>query len=203
MSIPQTPKLAKLVIGLFMKEKGLLVPVAKELSEKFGPVDMVSPWFPFNYTTYYAPEMGSPLFRRVLAFKPLIKQSALSEIKGITNGIEMRYSKNGKRRINMDPGYMLAERFVLATGKNYTHRIYIGKGIYADLTLIYTKGSFQKLPWTYPDYADKNMLEYLERVRNKYIYDLKPKAPENLLIPGDTRRREEKNDKKHDRIRQG
>jgi hypothetical protein len=68
---------------------------------------------------------------------------------------------------------MLHERFVLATGKNYSHRIYIGKGIYADLTLIYTKGAFQKLPWTYPDYTDKNMLAYLEHVRNKYIADLK------------------------------
>ena len=75
--------------------------------------------------------------------------------------------------VNLDPGYLLRERFVLATGKNYSHRIYIGQGIYADLTLIYTKGRFIKLPWTYPDYAQQNMLNYLERVRNKYVIDLK------------------------------
>ncbi len=71
---------------------------------------------------------------------------------------------------------MLRERFVLASGKNFSHRICIGDGIYADLTLIYHKGNFQRLPWTYPDYADDVMLAFLEQVRNKYIWDsIKPK----------------------------
>ena len=173
MSRPQTPKPAKLVIGFFLKEKDLVVPVVKALTEKFGPVDIVSSWLPFNFTTYYEPEMGKPLFRRMLAFETLIKQSALSEIKLITNDLELEYLKNSKRMVNLDPGYMLRERFVLATGKNFSHRIYIGQRIYADLTLIYSKGRFIKLPWTYPDYAEQNMLIYLERVRNKYVIDLK------------------------------
>ncbi len=173
MSQSQTPKPAKLVIGFFLKEKNLVVPVVKALVDKFGPVDIVSPWFPFNFTTYYEAEMGASLFRRMLAFETMIKQSALSDIKLTTNDLELEYSKNSKRMINLDPGYMLRERFVLATGKNYSHRIYIGKRIYADLTLIYTKGRFRKLPWTYPDYAEQNMLTYLERVRNKYVIDLR------------------------------
>jgi len=147
--------------------------VVKALTEKFGPVDIVSSRLPFNFTTYYEPEMGKPLFRRMLAFETLIKQSALSEIKQITNDLELEYLKNSKRMVNLDPGYMLRERFVLATGKNFSHRIYIGLRIYADLTLIYSKGRFIKLPWTYPDYAEQNMLIYLERVRNKYVIDLK------------------------------
>jgi hypothetical protein len=173
MSRPQTPTPAKLVIGFFLREKNLVVPVVKALTEKFGPVDIVSSWLPFNFTTYYEPEMGKALFRRMLAFETLIKQSALSEIKRITNDLELAYLKNSKRMVNLDPGYLLRERFVLATGKNYSHRIYIGQRIYADLTLIYTKGRFMKLPWTYPDYAEQNMLIYLERVRNKYVIDLK------------------------------
>ena len=173
MSIPKSPKPAKLVTGLFMKEKSLILPVITELIEKISHIDMISPWLPFDYTSYYEFEMGAPLFRRVLAFKPLIKQSFLSKIKIITNKIEKKYSKNNKRLINIDPGYMLYERFVLATGKNYAHRIYVGMGIYADLTLIYQKGSFKKLPWTYPDYSEKNMLTYLEMVRKKYAADLK------------------------------
>lgn len=173
MSRPQTPKPAKLVIGFFLKEKKLVISVVKALMEKFGPVDMVSSWLPFNFTTYYEPEMGKPLLRRMIAFERLIKQSTLSEIKRITNDLELEYLKNSKRMVNLDPGYLLRERFVLATGKNYSHRIYIGQRIYADLTLIYTKGRFIKLPWTYPDYAEQNMLIYLERVRNKYVIDLK------------------------------
>jgi hypothetical protein len=173
MSLPKPPKPAKLVISLFLKEKELLFPVVKNLAEKFGPVDMISEWFPFDYTNYYEPEMGSPLYRRVVVFKTLIDPDMLAEIKITTNAVEFEYSRNGHRMVNIDPGYMVHERFVLATGKNYSHRIYIGKGIYADLTLIYKEGGFQKLPWTYPDYADEKMIAYLETIRNKYTEDLK------------------------------
>ena len=173
MSIPLLPKPAKLVVGLFMKEKDLIHDLTNALVEKFGSIDLVSAWFSFDYTTYYEPEMGTPLFRRMLAFKTLIDRRSITEIKIITNDLELKFSINQKRRVNIDPGHLVYERFVLATGKNYTHRIYLDKGIYADLTLIYTKGAFQKLPWTYPDYADKRMLAYLHRVRDKYIEDIK------------------------------
>ena len=176
MSLPKEPKPAKLVIGLFMKEKRLIEKIPAELIKAFGSVDMVSPWFPFDYTDYYEPEMNAPLFRRMLTFKELIKQSSLADIKTLTNEIESNYSREEKRLVNIDPGYMLQERFVLATGKNFAHRIYIGKKIYADLTLIYTKGEFKKLPWTYPDYSNKKMLSFLRQVRKKYVADLKNKV---------------------------
>ena len=87
-------------------------------------------------------------------FQDLVEQIALAEIKRHTNSIEQTYALEGKRQLNLDPGYLLYERFVLASGKNFTHRVYIGNMIYADLTLIYQKGAFQTLPWTYPDYAE-------------------------------------------------
>lgn len=173
MSRPQPPKPAKLLIGLIVQEKRYIAAAADALIEKFGPVDMASSWFPFDYTTYYEPEMGASLFRRMLAFKTLIKQSELAQIKLVTNELEQEYSTGGKRTVNIDPGYLLNERFVLATGKNFSHRIYIGRRIYADLTLIYKDGRFQALPWTYPDYADERMLTYLQQVRNKYALDLR------------------------------
>ena len=173
MSIPQAPKPAKLVIGLIMKDRALFEPLGVELSARFGPVDMVSSWMPFDYTTYYEPEMGTPLFRRVLTYKKLINQEALPEIKLATNRLEQSLAISGRRRVNIDPGYLLNERFVLASGKNFSHRIYVGHNIYADLTLIYQRGGFETLPWTYPDYADLPMLEFLTRVRRKYAVDLK------------------------------
>ncbi|MGD2186868.1 MAG: DUF4416 family protein [Desulfobacterales bacterium] len=173
MSIPQTPKPAKLIIGIFTKNKKITDQVASALSSQFGQVDLVSPWMDFKYTSYYETEMGSPLVRRIFAFKRLIEQSKLASIKIATNRIERTYSPDGRRRVNIDPGYMLHERFVLASGKNFTHRIYIGLGIYADLTLIYQKGSFQKLPWTYPDYADQALLTFLGQVRSKYVLDIR------------------------------
>ncbi|MBT8349620.1 MAG: DUF4416 family protein [Deltaproteobacteria bacterium] len=176
MSLPKAPKPAKLVIGLFMKEKPLIKTLAAELIDLFGSIDTVSPWLSFDYTDYYKTEMNAPLFRRMLTFKELVKQSSLADIKILTNEIEYNYCKAKKRRVNIDPGYMLKERFVLATGKNFAHRIYIGKKIYADLTLIYTKGDFKTLPWTYPDYSDQKMLSFLRQVRNKYIADLNQMA---------------------------
>ncbi len=169
MSIPQEPKPAKLVIGVFFKKKQLLEELADELSSRFGYIDIISAWMPFDYTSYYAKEIGTPLFRRVFSFEKLIDQDELPKIKLITNELEQKYSENGKRKVNIDPGYLLLERFVLASGKNFSHRIYLSEGIYADLTLQYVKGRFQKLPWTYPDYADHPMRVFLGRVRNKYV----------------------------------
>ena len=172
MSLPQPPKPAKLVIGFFLKEKRLGIRVVKMLTDKYGAVDMASPWLPFNFTTYYNDEMGTPLFRRLVAFKHLIHQDSLADIKLFTNNLENEHSIDGKRVVNIDPGYLLHERFVLATGKNFSHRIHIGKGIYADLTLIYTKGGFEPLRWTYPDYASENIMTFLKQVRKKYMVDL-------------------------------
>jgi len=172
MSLPQPPQPAKLTVGLLLKEQSLVPELAAALEAEFGDIDMVSPWFPFEYTKYYAPEMGQPLQRRVLVFEELIQQQALARIKLTTNRIEACYARDGKRQANLDPGYLLYERFVLATGKNYTHRIYIGEQIYADLTLIYQQGEYRALPWTYPDYADTQMRLFLLKVRQKYGADL-------------------------------
>ena len=173
MSIPQEPKPAKLVIGLLIKDKALIEPLATEFASLFGSPDMISSWMSFDYTAYYESELGSPLYRRLLTFETLIDQQDLADIKLTTNRIEQSYSRHRKRRVNIDPGFLLYERFVLASGKNFPHRIYIGRCIYADLTLIYRNSTFETLPWTYPDYADQPIRRFLERVRNKYAVDLK------------------------------
>jgi len=176
MSHPQPPKPAKLVIGLLMNDKRLLPDVARDLEQAYGAIDLVGPWMEFKFTDYYAPEMGKPIHRRMLVFKELVAQLDLARIKMHTNALELNYARKARRCVNIDPGYLLYERFVLATGKNFSHRIYIGQGIYADLTLIYQKGDFQKLPWTYPDYAENRMRLFLSQVRQKYAADLQYSA---------------------------
>ena len=173
MSLPLQPKLAKLVIGLFLNDKTLFNRLALELTSAFGSMDIITSWMRFDYTNYYESEMGSPLFRRLATFQTLVKQGDLAKIKLTTNRFEEKWLRDGRRTVNIDPGYLLHERFVLASAKNFSHRIYIGHGIYADLTLIYQNGDFKKLPWTYPDYADKPIITFLTNVRNKYIVDLK------------------------------
>jgi len=169
MSRPKPPESAKLTIGLFTPEKSLCQPVVAVLEDQFGPTDYISRWLSFDYTEYYAAEMGQPLFRRICSFQRLIQQDQLPQIKLFTNDLEREWARAGRRRVNLDPGYLLPSRFVLATGKNFAHRIYIGRSIYADLTLLYEKGRFHTLPWTYPDYADAGLQAVLEQIRANYM----------------------------------
>ena len=172
MSTPKEPLPAKLLVGLFMQNKETLHEILPMLEENLGSTDIISNWFDFDYTDYYKKEMGTQLFRRIIVFKDLIEQADLAKIKNITNSIEKRYKHDGKRKVNIDPGYMLPSRFILATGKDYSHRIYIGENIYADLTLIFKNGDFHTLEWTYPDYAARDMRDFLLKVRGKYLLDL-------------------------------
>jgi hypothetical protein len=173
MSLPRQPQPAKLIISAFMRRTELLRGVAELMSAEFGPIDMVSPWLPFDKTDYYRSEMGGPLFRRLVAFRGLVDQEGLASFKHFTNQIEARYSREGHRTVNLDPGYLLAERFVLATGKNYTHRILLGEGIYADLTLVYRDGAYRALEWTYPDYAGEDIRAFLDSARVRYLFEMR------------------------------
>jgi hypothetical protein len=172
MSTPKNPLPAKLLIGFFMQDKDIFHELIPIIEEKLGGFDIISPWFGFDYTDYYEKEMGNNLFRRIIVFKDLIEQENLAKIKNSTNLVEKLYEHDGKRKVNIDPGYMLPSRFILATGKDYSHRIYIGENIYADLTLIYKNGDYQSLEWTYPDYAARDMRDFLLKVRGKYLLDL-------------------------------
>ncbi len=173
MSIPKPPDPAKLVISVFMRDKAFLGKVFDPLEQIGGRADMISNWLAFDFTDYYHKEMGSPLYRKVIAFKDLIDQQDLARIKTLTNQVEEKNLVKGKRQVNIDPGYLLPSRFILATGKDYSHRIYIGERVYADLTLIYTKQGFRPLEWTYPDYSSSELTDFLEKIRNKYVLDLK------------------------------
>jgi hypothetical protein len=133
----------------------------------FGPVDFLSAPGAFPYTTYYDDEMGQGILRQTASFLNLVAPGSLAVIKLRTNAIETGLSLDGKRKVNIDPGLLSLENFILATGKNFTHRIYLRDGIYADLTLIYHKGAYGSLPWTYPDYREPEFLHYLGVLRKK------------------------------------
>jgi hypothetical protein len=99
----------------------------------------------------------------------------LAQIKVQTNLLETEQSAGGNRLVNIDPGYLLAERLVLASGKNYAHRIYLSSGIYADLTLVYRDRDYRPLAWTYPDYAEPKVRNWLRWLREKYLLQLRSK----------------------------
>jgi len=181
-STPEEARRVKLISSLFSPEQDLIEKAIKQMEEYFGPADWVSEKLLFNRTKYYAKEMGWPLYRRFISFSRLISPDSIVDIKLATNRIENEYLLERRRRINIDPGYIALERLVLATGKNYVHRIYLKKGLYADLTLVFHDGTFKPLAWTYPDYADEKVIGYFNMLRNGYLHHLREEEKEG---PGD------------------
>ena len=173
MSIPKEPPKVKLISSLFSPDEALLGAVMQEMEGHFGPTDWKSEKLVFDRTRYYAHEMGWPLYRRFISFSTPIAPDALVDVKLLTNMLENGHLVKTRRTINIDPGYISLERLILASGKNYIHRIYLSRGIYADLTLVFHAGTFKPLPWTYPDYADETVIRYFNTVRAEYLCSLR------------------------------
>ncbi|WP_292596573.1 DUF4416 family protein [Mesotoga sp. UBA6090] len=140
------------------------------LERKFGPADYISRSLDFDkYTSYYNDEMGYNLKGKLISFKRLVHPQQLSLIKKITNGIEEDFRLEGKRKVNLDPGYVHHAQFVLASTKHWANRIYLWDGISAEITLMFVNGSFTPLPYTYPNYRDREYIEELMRIRELYL----------------------------------
>ncbi len=135
------------------------------LERNFGDILLTSPPLLWKYSEYYKYELGWPIFRQFIFFKNLIDPGALADIKLKTNEIEASLSIDAKRQINIDPGYLTLSKLVLASTKNYAHRIYLGKGIYAEVTLIYRNGIYNPHFNTYQDYQDKLYIDIFMNVR--------------------------------------
>jgi len=167
------PPLVQLFISFIYSESSELKTCIKKLKNNFGPLSLKSKIFKFNHSEYYKKEMGDNLNRKVIGFQNLIERDKLVEIKIFTNSLEEQFSFEERRTINLDPGYISGEHLILATGKGFYHRPYLGKGVYADLTLVYQQNSLRALEWTYPDYKSENMLGVFHKLRNIYTEKLK------------------------------
>ena len=168
------PKPVKLIVGLIFGQERLLHQAEEALKRKFGPIDFQSPILDFScHTDYYEKELGKGLRRKFISFEKLIQPDSLAKIKLLANRIELQLSrKTGKnkpsRRVNIDPGYLDMAKLVLATTKDFAHRIYLGKGIFAEVTLCYQKDSYRAREWTYPDYRTSQYIETFNRIRQLY-----------------------------------
>lgn len=163
----------KLVVSVLSSEMDAMEKAIGAIKKRFGETDFRSDVLDFNYTDYYEPEMGKGLKRFLLAFERLVPPGELSGIKTFTNGIEDCFlASGGGRRVNIDPGYLTLEKLVLASCKNFSHRIYLDKGVYAEITLVYKNKDFRPLEWTYPDYKDAPLLEMLREIRRIYAKNI-------------------------------
>lgn len=152
MGVIAPPIKVKAIIGLLFHKPKRRDDALQAIEREYGPIDYRSPEFAFVETRYYDEEMGKNLTRQYVSLKYLIDPGELEEMKCLTNVIEDQLAVDGKRTVNLDPGYIGAANLILASTKNFSQRVYVGSGIYAEVTMTFSREDFQKLPWTYPDY---------------------------------------------------
>ncbi len=138
------------------------------LEAHFGPIILRSEAIPFVQTAYYEREMGSGLMRTYLGFAPLRNMSDLAGVKHETNRLETQWAVDDRRLVNLDPGYLDHAKVVLVTTKDYSHRLYVGGGMYAEVTLQYRDKRYQPWEWTYPDYRQPVALDFFNQLREVY-----------------------------------
>ncbi len=175
----------KLVVAMISNGVVPLKTVQPDLEAFWGALDWLSAPISFDFTDYYTPEMGAPLFRQFLSFARLMDPGDLASVKIRTNKIEEKYGQpieSGiKRHINLDAGYLTLSSFVLASTKDFAHRIYIGQNIYAEIELLYRHKRFETVPWTYRDYQTEPYQAALEHIRSLYKLQLSQNGLENVI----------------------
>jgi hypothetical protein len=170
---PLRPDPVKLFIGILYSDDEILRKSKDLLQEKYGPIDYESEFFEFTLTDYYVPEMGTPIYRMFVSHGPLIQPDEIARIKLETNEIEDMLALEGKRKVNLDPGYMDTCKAVLASAKYNGPKVYLDHGIYADVTLYYEKGAFHSYPWSFPDFKAGQYNRPFLRIRELYKVQLK------------------------------
>jgi hypothetical protein len=175
----QEPKPVKLIVGILASDERCLAAARDAVFASLGPADRVSEAWPFEQTDYYGDEIGPRVLRQFVSIERLIDPGDLAEIKHRTNEIEQRLAATlgtaFPRPVNLDPGVIEPSKLILASTKNFAHRIYIGRNMYAEVTLVFDKGRWRDLPYTFPDYHRAEYQEFFSAVRSRLVEQLRQK----------------------------
>jgi hypothetical protein len=161
------PQPVKLVMGVIYSDDADLEAAASMLEGELGGIDMRSAPFDFDITDYYESEMGPGLKRVFLSFKDLIDPGVIVDIKLTAVRLERDMSREGRRAVNLDPGYLDYNKLVLVSGKFLAQKIYLAKGVYADPTIYYDKG-WKEYEWAFPDFRSGRYSGFFDEVRKLY-----------------------------------
>jgi hypothetical protein len=171
------PRGVKLIIGILAADRQCLDAATDAIEGKFGKADFVSDVWPFEQTDYYKRETGGSIVRQFVSIDRLIDPGELASIKHQSNELEQelasRLAANVPRPVNLDPGIVEPSKLILASTKNYSHRIYIGQKIYAEVTLVFDKGRWRPFEYTYPDYRQQYYFDFFDKVRGRLVEQLR------------------------------
>ena len=166
------PETAVLLVGALCGDRDFLDGVSEKLAE-LGSCVLQSPVWGFDFTRYYERTMGPGLYRRFLLYPPGFDPLSLAEVKIRAGELEKELAPQTalsvERPLNLDPGYLTFSKLILASTKDHIHRIPIGGGIYAEVTLHFRDGSYRAWPWTYPDYASRAYIEFFNEARGELL----------------------------------
>ena len=173
MAQPEQPLPVKYFIAVLFRDDECCAKVKNELVARWGRIDLEGTNHPFDVTDYYESEMGTPLYRRLLAFETLYVPTLIVAMKLQCNDIETALAHNGKRTINLDAGYLDHNKYLLASAKQAGQKVYLDRGIYADLSGRYKAGNYRPFEWTFPDFRDGRYDEELLAIRRLYREQIK------------------------------
>jgi len=171
------PRPVKLIIGILAADEDCLQAAVEAIRDEFGDIDLLSDIWPFEQTDYYKDQTGGGILRRFVSIEKLTDPGELARIKHETNQMEQELAAQSAlelpRCVNLDPGVIEPSKLVLSTTKNYSHRIYIGEKIYGEVTLVFDKGCWRSLPYTYPDYRQQCYWDFFDKVRTRLLEQLR------------------------------
>jgi hypothetical protein len=173
MGFSQVPLKVKPFLAVLYKPEIHMDELLKTLAPVFGGVECSYGPVPFDFSDYYREEMGEGLFKAYYTFESLMDRQALPAQKHFTNSTEQGRLAQGNRCVNLDPGYIARDKLVLATTKDFYHRLYLADGIFGEVTLHFRKGEFRHFSWTYPDYQTPAFLEFLIKARAMYMHEVR------------------------------
>ena len=169
---PQEVTPVKYFIGALHSDKELLHKAFQIVENRFSEIDLMSEDYRFGGTDYYENEMGENINRRIFSLLKLEDPLFLADAKLMCNDIEDEIAVDGNRKVNLDIGYIDFNKVVLGSAKYCANKIYIGKGIYADPALHYSKGKFAPYPWAFLDFKYDYYYEFLMKIRIRYKHQL-------------------------------
>ena len=186
MGLVQQVKPVKFIVGILAIDEELLPRARALITQRLAAIDLCSPAWPFTSTKYYAEEMSNCLYRQFVSLVQPADPARLVDLKLASNSVELvdadSRGRGRRRAINLDPGYVTPAKLVLATTKDYSHRVYLGRGIYAETTLCFHAGSWEAWPWTYPDYAASTYHAFFIQVRDRLLEQLRSQSQDNTHL---------------------
>ncbi len=173
MGSPEPPSPVKLIVGILAADERCRQAAVETVAAEFGAMDLLSEVWPFTQTDYYRDETGEHILRQFVSFETCIDPGKLAAIKHRTNAMEVelaaRLNYGLSRPVNLDPGIIEPSKLVLASTKNFAHRIYIGQNMYAEVTLMFHQGHWQSFPFTFPDFRPERYHPFLSKVRERLV----------------------------------